>query len=145
MSGATRNPPARAAPRAGSCLTSLRARPTVTGSAPGTGASPASSSMSGERGTRGVLPMPVTWSLSEAGDLLTVEGAGVVTDEEYFEAHRGFLAATRAPVRAKLALGDWSAVTAMQLSTESIRVAARFVTARRGRTASPRTVRRARN
>ena len=76
--------------------------------------------------------MPVTWSLSEAGDLLTVEGAGVVTDEEYFEAHRGFFAATRAPVRAKLALGDWSAVTEMQLSTESIRRSVEMTRAQNG-------------
>ncbi len=71
--------------------------------------------------------MSVTWHLDESG-LLHVTGTGTVTDEEYLEAHRGFMAATADLAGPRLSIADWSGVTTMQLSTTAIRTSAGVTT-----------------
>jgi hypothetical protein len=63
--------------------------------------------------------MPVTWHVDESG-LLHVSGTGTVTDAEYLEAHKGFMAATADQVGPRRTLGDWTGVTAMQLTARGI-------------------------
>ena len=70
--------------------------------------------------------MPVTWHLDESG-LLTVTGTGTVTDEEYLEAHKGFLAAT-APLKSpRRSLADWSGVTTLLLTGGAVRASAGLI------------------
>ena len=71
--------------------------------------------------------MPVTWHLDERG-LLHVTGTGAVTDAEYLEAHRGFMAATADQTGPRRTIADWSGVTSMQLSTGAIRTSAGVTT-----------------
>jgi hypothetical protein len=71
--------------------------------------------------------MPVTWHLDESS-LLHVTGTGAVTDEEYLEAHRGFMAATADLPVPRRTIADWSAVTSMELSSAAIRTSAGVTT-----------------
>ena len=71
--------------------------------------------------------MPVTWRLDESG-LLHVTGTGTVTDEEYLEAHRGFMAATADMPGPRRSIADWGGVTSMRISTDAIRTSAGVTT-----------------
>jgi hypothetical protein len=71
--------------------------------------------------------MPVTWHLDESA-MLYVTGSGTVTDEEYLEAHRAFMAATAGIEGPRLTLADWSDVISMQVSSGAIRTSAGVTT-----------------
>lgn len=64
--------------------------------------------------------MPVTWSLSDDGRMLTVAGRGVVTEAEYFGAHAEFFAATSGAVQPGRVLADWTDVTEIRISSDSL-------------------------
>ena len=71
--------------------------------------------------------MPMTWHLDPSG-LLHVIGTGIVTDEEYLEAHKEYTAATAGQVGPRRSLADWSGVTGVQLTSAAIHTTAGVAT-----------------
>ena len=65
----------------------------------------------------------MSWHLDPSG-LLHVIGTGIVTHDEYLEAHRGYTAATVGQAGPRRSLAVWSAVTGVQLTSAAIHATA---------------------